>query len=400
MGSNYENQPPLTMPATNLSHQHQSKSEPHLLSPPTSNVMARKLKGSKAIKTKALSRANVSKAVFTCPVCEEKIVDVTESSPGQDSVFCVGKCNTWLHRQCVALSVTCFKQLDKSYLCPNCKLDKQQSEIINLNSEITALKSVLSSLEDKIMSLSPVDQATANNAPSNHVQRSYADTLKSTIASVSKELTSANNQSERKFNVVLYGVDESPEGTRKHVRVTHDHDSVVEVVQTLDSSLDQQSIRDCFRIGKYSKEKSRPILIKLARVQSVTSILSNLKKLSEDPKHRKISIKRDMSKQERQNERLLLKERYQLIEAGTSRKDLRIRGNKLLVKNEVYGSVVENKFVRASSLSSDALHSVTDHQALYSSNTPSVSTSLSPSQPLVTSHTSHNASSSLLASSS
>ena len=107
-----------------------------------------------------------------------------------------------------------------------------------------------------------------------------------------------------------------------------------------------------------------------------------------------------MSKQERQNERLLLKERYQLIEAGTSRKVLRIRGNKLLVKNEVYGSVVENKFVRASSLSSDALHSVTDHQALYSSNTPSVSTSLSPSQPLVTSHTSHNASSSLLASSS
>ena len=54
-----------------------------------------------------------------------------------------------------------------------------------------------------------------------------------------------------------------------------------------------------------------------------------------------------MSKQERQNERLLLKERYQLIEAGTSRKDLRIRGYKLLVKNEVYGSVVENKFVRA-----------------------------------------------------
>ena len=249
------------------------------------------------------------------------------------------------------------------------------------------------------MSLSPVDQATANNVPSNHVQRSYADTLKSTITSVSKELTSANNQSERKFNVVLYGVDESPEGTRKHVRVAHDHDSV-EVVQALDSSLDQQSIRDCFRIGKYSKEKSRPILIKLARVQSVTSILSNRKKLSEDPKHRKISIKRDMSKQERQNERLLLKERYQLIEVGTSRKDLRIRGNKLLVKNEVYGSVVENKFVRASSLSSDALHSVTDHQALYSSNTPSVSTSLSPSQPLVTSHTSHNASSSLLASSS
>ena len=102
------------MPATNLSRQHQSKSEPHLLTPPTSNLMARKLKGSKAIKTKASSRANVSKAVFTCPVCEEKIVDVTESSPGQDSVFCVGKCNRWLHRQCVALSVTCFKQLDKS----------------------------------------------------------------------------------------------------------------------------------------------------------------------------------------------------------------------------------------------------------------------------------------------
>ena len=75
-----------------------------------------------------------------------EIVDATKLENGQDSVFCVGVCSTWVHRQCVGLSSQAFKLLGEStrpYSCPNCELDSQKCEIMNLKNEIALLKSVL-----------------------------------------------------------------------------------------------------------------------------------------------------------------------------------------------------------------------------------------------------------------
>ena len=148
-----------------------------------------------------------------------------------------------------------------------------------------------------------------------------------------------------KFNVVMYGIDECPEGMKKPQRASQDHESVVDVIKTLDSTLDKQSVRDCFRLGRYVKEKRRPILVKLACASNAFSVLSNRKKLFESEKYSKISIKRDMTRSETQEESLLLKERLTLIKAGTSRKDLKIRGNQLFVRNIVVGSVIDMTYV-------------------------------------------------------
>ena len=338
-------------------------------------------------------------------------MDATETSQGQASVFCVGNCSTWLHRQCASLRVQAFNLLDKSdepYLCPNCKLDSQKSEIDNLKSD---LKSVLTDLGAKFVSSNyapdttpstNVESSSLNTTPSTNVESSslnpmsYADLLKSTIASASQHVQqlSVNSTKERKFNIVLYGIDECPEGTRKHDRVTQDHKSVVDVITVLDSSLDQHSVRDCFRLGKYSKEnhRPRPVLVKLACAQNVTSLLSNRKKLSESQEYNKISIKRDMSKQERQEESLLLKERFAFISAGTHRRDIKIRRNQLLVKNRVVGSVINLEFVADPSSSSHQSHPCpTDEASLPSQHTVTQSsnslTAFSLTQPQIISHT-------------
>ena len=35
------------------------------------------------------------------PICQDSIVD---GDAGQDSIYCEGNCNTWLHRRCAGLS--------------------------------------------------------------------------------------------------------------------------------------------------------------------------------------------------------------------------------------------------------------------------------------------------------
>ena len=106
----------------------------------------------------------------------------------------------------------------------------------------------------------------------------------------------------------------------------------MEVIRVLDSSLDAKSVRDCFRPGKFSRDKCRPILVKFTCACHAPSILSNSRKLTEDEQYKKMSIKRDMSKLERQSESLLLKERLLLINSGIPPKDIRLKKNPVICK--------------------------------------------------------------------
>ena len=42
--------------------------------------------------------------VFVCPIYVEVIVESTETTEGQDAIFCESLCNTWLHCKCVGIS--------------------------------------------------------------------------------------------------------------------------------------------------------------------------------------------------------------------------------------------------------------------------------------------------------
>ena len=230
-------------------------------------------------------RGGLSRDSVTCSVCEETIPDATKAEQTQDLIFCAGKCATWLHRQCAGLSVSAFKLLDNSeepYLCPNCKLDAQKIEMDNLKKQIADLRSVV---EQKI------------TLPTTNISNSSTRSFSSpSSSSASSHHFSANIL---KFNIVMYGIAESPEGTKKPERDTKDLESVVEVIRVLDSFLDAKSVRDCFRLGKFSRDKCRPILIKFTCARYASSILSNSRKLAENEQYKKISIKRDMSKLER-----------------------------------------------------------------------------------------------------
>lgn len=297
-----------------------------------------------ASKNKGLKTASRQKNITTgessnCVVCEKIIKDQDSSNKGQDSILCEGDCQGWLHRTCAGISKKAFIEAtasDQPFYCHYCRCNLQEEEISQLKITITDLRAELKALKNSA--------APPEDEPSNTPRATYASVTNPTTsfsAPPQPSIPSINNP-DKKFNVIVYGINECPEGSSRHSRITKDMEDVTTIIQKLDPSVPSNSIRDCVRLGKYTKKKRRPILVKLSRSCEVTAILANRKKLAESPG---VSIKPDMSKEERLTESILLKVRWELINSGMERNKIKIRGKSLFLDNRLHGSVIDSKYM-------------------------------------------------------
>ena len=300
------------------------------------------------------------KGRFVCPICDEVILDAVGSKPGDDSIQCDGVCATWLHRRCAGLSKEAFTSVSKSndpFFCPQCRLNQQELDlkslrdmVANLSSHITIIADELATVKQQVDELKAINQ----NAPSatsavQSVSMSYASALDTAAEDGPRSKVKANastsaysptpvpDLSDRKYNLLIFGLKESTKGTPRFRRESKDLSDVCNILTTVDSSISPQAVRDCFRLGKYNPNKDRPIMVKFVRSHDVVTVLSNRKNLSQSPG---ISIKPDRTPRQRKVESVLLKERRSLINSGVAKEDIHIKGNSLLVKKAKHGHVV------------------------------------------------------------
>ena len=148
--------------------------------------------------------------------------------------------------------------------------------------------------------------------------------------------------SERKFNLMLYGVPECNEGTRLHERAENDLKNVLVVLGKILPSVSSDSIRDCIRIGKYSPQSTRPLLVRFVRARDVRIILQHV---SPDVLPSGITIKRHMSSAEMETTSILLRKRWKLYtQSGVEKSTIRIRGRKLFIDSRQVGEVVDGVY--------------------------------------------------------
>ena len=149
--------------------------------------------------------------------------------------------------------------------------------------------------------------------------------------------------SDNKFSIVLYGVNKCPPGSPRSTRLESDNTSVVSVFSTLDDTIQAHSIKECYRLGKFDPKrnntKPRPILVHFVRMSDVSSVLAKRGSLK-----RPYSVKPIMSKEQRKIESILLKERWNLIQSGISRTQIRIRDSNIYVNKKLHGKVVDSTF--------------------------------------------------------
>ena len=133
----------------------------------------------------------------------------------------------------------------------------------------------------------------------------------------------------QKFNVVMYGVKGSPPNTN---RPTSDLNNITHTFSQTEVPLEQNSIKDCHRLGKFNEQanKPRPILVTFLRSGDASLLLSKISAFK-GPIH----IKPDLSIEERSQEAVLLKQRWSLIQRGVERKWMKIRSGALFVDKSV-----------------------------------------------------------------
>ena len=101
--------------------------------------------------------------------------------------------------------------------------------------------------------------------------QAYGEDSKDSAASSNPKSAISAASNERKFNLVLYGVDECSEGTARQERAEKDRKTAYKNLSIILPSLEDYSIRDCIRIGKYSPygTRPRPLLVKFHRACDV-----------------------------------------------------------------------------------------------------------------------------------
>ena len=142
----------------------------------------------------------------------------------------------------------------------------------------------------------------------------------------------------KKFSIIVYGVDECPEGTSRHEQLSRDINVTTSILTKLDDSITALSIKDTHRLGKYHHERPRPrpILVKFLRSADVSKVLELAKRSLIQPPY---SVKPYLSKEEQRCESALLKERWSLIQSGTSRESIKIRlkDGVIMVDSKLHG---------------------------------------------------------------
>ena len=260
----------------------------------------------------------------TCPICCETVEDTIDIKKDHDNIFCDGDCQDWLHRQYAGLSKSAFKvaaaKVDSSFHCPRCHLSHQSSEIAELKVKLVSMTKELAHLNDVVTQkdsgaiVSDVDTIHSSSTTNDHVE-----------SSIHKyEPTSTN----KKPNLIFFGIPESPPGTPFNERMEHDYKAIFTSIEPLVGSDHlHPNIPDCIRLGKYKGPnlRPRPILVSFNGNKVIPSILRNSCQLPST-----ISVKRDLSKEERRCNSILLKEWYCLItEEGISKCAIRFKGKSL-----------------------------------------------------------------------
>lgn len=140
---------------------------------------------------------------FVCPICDESIKDSSTRVSGQDSVFCDGVCNTWLHRRCAGLSKMLFVALSHSkdpFYCPHCRLHLLSKELSSLRMDFDALSSKLVELQECV-SNSDAKLTTVNGSDSGSPP-AVKDPCQNFLSRVQSKVAAPSPPSnDRKFNL-------------------------------------------------------------------------------------------------------------------------------------------------------------------------------------------------------
>jgi len=136
-----------------------------------------------------------------------------------------------------------------------------------------------------------------------------------------------------KYQIRIRGIDEAPDSLSYIDRQKYEIEQVEKILNHMNKN--NCKICDCFRLGKYNKNmhKPRSLLVTFASVWDRNIVIQSASSLSNYSSE--IFITPALSPQDMEKEKQILKKRWELIQSGTDRKQIRIKNLQLLVDGKI-----------------------------------------------------------------
>ena len=245
---------------------------------------------------------------YPCIRCNEHVKTRTEA------VECT-LCNQWVHVKCEPdITPETYKAL-----CAAAEARRSGSKCA-LNWSCASCSSYATKFNTSIlelhMRLRKMEANCSENTKDIELVQKNMEILQGKVDAISVDSVSKNTTTTifneirerdlRKNNVIIYNLDE-PQGSNKEERLTKDKKSLRDLCDEIDVKLNlDEDCKFVTRLGKFDKEKTRPMLVGLHNDDIKRSILSNARKLNKTKDNIKIS--HDLTNQQRSEEKELLNE--------------------------------------------------------------------------------------------
>ena len=219
------------------------------------------------------------------------------------------KCEKWYHQQCTEVPPAIMAHLGKVkglfWSCDACL-----GTPIKDNSALSVLEQKVEIITEQITSLSK----TMNSLNPPTPMHKHED-----------------QQQVTKRSVRVSGL---PESTAKNIYERKSDD--IQKLKTIiaDIGVTDLKVNNIIRMGKFSEGRNRTLIVELPNIMDVELLVSKAIKAKLGNVHQ-VYISPDLTKEEREIEKKLLKKRRELIDSKeVERKDIKIRNLTLYVKNQ------------------------------------------------------------------
>ena len=258
---------------------------------------------------------------ITCETCHNHINK-------KDAVFRCVSCESVMHMtpQCTKFSnevINAIQQVNLNVLliCNLCVSQNKRDVVIDLLKE---KPEKVVQIQDTLKTVIKDTMDTKLNEIEKTNEQHKREIVKAKVENKPEKVNSSNTD----LNVLVRGIDESKDKDLR-IRIEKDRQEVKTVLQFLALN---DTINDCKRVGKYTPDKHRPLLVTMPSAFDKRLLLSSLARLKNYDK--KVYISRELSPEERQLQNRALKARRIMIDKGIPRKDIKVNECKLYQRDD------------------------------------------------------------------
>ncbi len=331
------------------------------------------------------SKSNNDKPNSTqCKECGKTCLDRIKCKKSDEISIQCDECEEWYHKSCINVTEDQWKILDSAsssilFKCDYCVINKTKlsKDMTDLKSEMSAMRTDMSNLTKIMMenNASLLNQLETTLMPkieakidqkieekfkelkesnekaveekfelnlkqlkelNDTTRKVNLDIEKSIRQHVTEEIEEMKDQDERKNNVIVFNVKETP-AEREEESKAADLNNIKEILTFSNPELADQ-INDLnetsiSRMGRLNADatKPRPIKLTVKNTKTKFQILKNSQKTKDCTSHTKIGFKKDLTKKQQQEESVL---RAELEERKKAGEDVMIFKRKVILRSE------------------------------------------------------------------